>query len=200
MKVFLSICLKSAPERYGYFCELLTAIHAEESRRRDKAARLGRADVSRRRVKASARSGQCDLAPSPQEVTKRTAVSDGVDLEDVLAKVLSHQTEAIVCGLKALTSTSPTDAQQPAQCSTSPGMQANDRRWPEDQPRRRQQQRAVFCYRCGLNGHMFRECPNHSNAALVQKRLQSRFQNDESAGRRPKRGADKKKSNGNQAN
>ena len=159
---------------------------------------LGRADVSKTRVKASARSGQCDLAPSPQEVTKRTAVSDGVDLEDVLAKVLSHQTEAIVCGLKALTSTSPSDAPQPTQRSPSPGMQANDRRWPEGQPHRRQQQRVVFCYRCVLNGHMFRECPNHSNAVLVQERLQSRFQSNESAqpaDRQQKIGANKKKSN-----
>ena len=196
--IILTLCLESSPDRYDDFCELLTAIHAEESRRRDKAPRLGRADVSKTRVKASARSGQCDLAPSPQEVTKRTAVSDGVDLEDVLAKVLSHQTEAIVCGLKALTSTSPSDAQQPAQRSTSPGMQANDRRWPEGQPHRRQQQRVVFCYRCGLNGHMFRECPNHSNAALVQERLQSRFHSNESAppaDRQQKRGSNKKKSN-----
>ena len=118
--LILTLCLESSPDRYDDFCELLTAIHAKESRHRDNAARLGRADVSKTRVKASPRSGQCDLTPSPQEVTKRTAVSDGVDLENVLAKVLSHQTEAIVCGLNALNATSPNDSRQPAQCSTPP--------------------------------------------------------------------------------
>ena len=89
--IVLTLCLESSSDCYYDFCELLTAIHAEESRRRDNAARLGRADASKTMVKASARSGQCDIAPSPQEVTNHTVVSDGVDLENVLAKVLSHQ-------------------------------------------------------------------------------------------------------------
>ena len=49
--IILSLCLESAPERYSDFCELLTAIHSKESGRRDKAARLGRADASKTRVK-----------------------------------------------------------------------------------------------------------------------------------------------------
>ena len=183
--------------------ELLTAIHAEESGRRDKAARLGRADVSKTRVKASARSGQCDLTPSPQEVAKRTAVSDGVDLENLLAKVLSLQTEAIVCGLKALNATSPNDVRQPAQCSIPRGRKLMIAGWQVGECQagrsaRRQQQWVIFCYRCGIECHKFRECPNHSNAALVQEHLQSRFQSYESAqpaDRQQKRGANKKKSN-----
>ena len=204
--IILSLCLESAPERYSDFCELLTAIHSKESGRRDKAARLGRADASKTRVKASARSGQCDQTSSPQEANKPPAVSDGADLETVLAKALSHQTEAIVSGLQALNVNSPSHVHQPAQCSTSHGTQANDCGWPADQPRRhkgkqqrRQQPQAFFRYRCGLDGHMFRECPNHSNTTLVQERLQSRFLSNETHDRRPKGGADKK-SNGNQAN
>ena len=202
--IILTLCLESSPDRYDDFCELLMAIHNEESRRRDKAARLGRGDASKNRVKASARSGQCDLAPSPPEVTQRAAAADGGDLETVLAKVLSHQTEAIVCGLKALNANSPNEARQQAQCSLPLGTQANDRGWQvggEGQTGRggrRQQQWPIFCYRCGLENHKFKECPNHSNAALVQERLQSRFQNSESAqpaGRPQKRGATKQKSN-----
>ena len=66
--IILTLCLESSPDRYDDFCELLSAIHNEESRRRDKAARLGRGDSSKTRDKASARSGQCDIASSPQRI------------------------------------------------------------------------------------------------------------------------------------
>ena len=34
--------------------------------------------------------------------------------------------------------------------------------------------RVVFCYHCGLDGHMQRECDQSPNATLVHKRLQER--------------------------
>ena len=81
-----------------------------------------------------------------------------------------------------------------------PGTQANDResQLGEGQAGRGRRRQQLFCYRCGLYNHMFGECRNQSNAALVQERLQSRFQSSEyaqPAGKQQRRGGTKQKSN-----
>ena len=46
-------------------------------------------------------------------------------------------------------------------------------------PARRGKPRSVFCYKCGGDGHMMRECTNNANATLVHQRLMKKQSGNE---------------------
>ena len=172
--LILALGLESSPARFSSFCELLAGVHAEECRRHDKAVRLGRREVLPPRARGKTNAVACsasDVAGS------HTSASDaGLSVAKVVADAFATHTDAILKGIAALHHTprvvSP-GKKDSRLCGPRPSAHSEKppvhRRQPAQVSRR-----VVFCYHCGLDGHMQRECDQSPNATLVHKRLQER--------------------------